>query len=250
MTLRVDCLTKRYGKTFTLAVPELEITRSETFGLVGNNGAGKTTFLRLVLDLIRADEGEVLVDGENVARSFEWKKTTGSYLDEGFLIDFLTADEFFAFTGQVYGLSATEIERALDPFRGFYTDEPLGQTTKYLRALSQGNRKKTGLIAALFTRPKLLILDEPFTNLDPRSQIQFKDYLHRLRKDVGTTMLISSHDLGHIIDVCDRIALLENGNIVRDEPTTVDTLANLRDYFARELREARNADDFHSIGQH
>ncbi len=235
MTIKIQHLVKRYD-AFTLSLPELRITPRETFGLVGNNGAGKTTFLRLLLDLIKADEGYVHVGGQDVSKDLEWKGYTGSYLDEGFLIDFLTPDEFFAFTGQVYDLSQPETEAALDPYRDFYTDEPLGKTTKYIRALSQGNRKKVGLIAALFTRPKLLVLDEPFTNLDPRSQIQFKDYLRRLHEEHGTTMILSSHDLGHVTEVCGRIAILEDGQIARDESTTAATLEELQGYFARALR--------------
>ena len=235
MIVDAKTLSKFYN-SFGLRIPRLHIDEGKTFGLVGNNGAGKTTFLRLLLDLIRADGGEVRIGGELVAGNTAYKECTGSYLGEGFLIDFLTPDEQFDFTGKVYGLTDSEIEAALDPFRDFYTDEPLGETTKYIRSLSQGNRKKVGLIAAMFTRPKLLILDEPFTNLDPRSQIQCKDHLRRLHEEEGTTMVISSHDLGHVTEVTERIALLEDGRIVRDEPVTEATLGDLRDYFAREIR--------------
>ena len=231
MKVEILDLVKRYGP-FALRIPELHIAPGETFGLVGNNGAGKTTFLRLLLDLVQADDGEVHVDSELVAGNTAYKGRTGSYLDEGFLIDFFTADEQFGFTGNVYGLSGPEIEEALDPFRDFYTDEPLGETTKYIRSLSQGNRKKVGLIAAMFTRPKLLILDEPFTNLDPRSQIQFKDHLRRLHAEEGTTMIISSHDLLHVTDVCERIAVLDEGRIASDEPTTEETLEALEAHFS------------------
>lgn len=234
-SVQVNSLHKRYGD-FELSIPDLQIDVGQTFGLVGNNGAGKTTFLRLVLDLIRPDDGRVLVGGDHVAKSFDWKKRTGSYLDESFLIDFFTPDEFFHFTGSVYGLSEDEVDARLETYRSFYTDEPLGETSKYIRDLSQGNRKKVGLIAAMHIRPGLLVLDEPFASLDPRSQIWLKKHLRALNEEHGITMIISSHDLGHVTDVCERIAILEDGAIARDERTTDATLDELKHYFAREIR--------------
>lgn len=236
MTIEVTDLTKRYNDAFALSIPDLQIESGQTLGLVGNNGAGKTTFLRLMLDLLRPDAGAVYINDQHVAQSMEWKNHTGSFLDDSFLIDFLTADEFLAFTGSVYGMSDDAIESALQPYRTFYTDERLGETTKYLRDLSRGNRQKAGLIAAMFTQPKLLVLDEPFASLDPRSQIQLKNLLQRLNTQHNTTMIISSHDLGHVTEVCERITVIENGQIARDEPTTAETLEDLRQYFARELR--------------
>lgn len=241
MTIKVDNLTKRYNDTFALSIPELHIESGQTIGLVGNNGAGKTTLLRLMLDLLRPDAGAVYIDGQHVAHQMDWKNHTGSFLDDSFLIDFLTADEFMAFTGSVYGMEEDAIASALQPYCTFYTDERLGDTTKYLRDLSRGNRQKAGLIAAMFTEPRLLVLDEPFASLDPRSQIQLKNLLQRLNDRCATTMLISSHDLGHVTEVCERIAVIEDGQIVRDEHTTTETLEDLRRYFAREIRSQETA---------
>jgi len=182
----------------------------QSVGLVGNNGAGKTTFLRLLLDLIEPDEGHVCVGGHAVNTDTTWKSFTGSYLDDSFLVDFVTPDEFIAFVGSVYRLSPEEQAERLAPFQSFYTDEPLGRTTKYLRDLSQGNRKKVGIIAAMFIQPRVLVLDEPFANLDPRSQLQLMRLLRQAQATHGTTLLISSHDLGHVTDVCERIAVIED----------------------------------------
>ena len=236
MTIDVEDLTKRYNGTFTLSIPALHIASGQSVGLVGNNGAGKTTFLRLMLDLLQPDTGVIRIGGQAVAQHMDWKHHTGSFLDDSFLVDFLTADEFLAFTGSVYGMAGDEITDALQPYRSFYTDERLGETTKYLRDLSRGNRQKAGLIAAMFTQPRLLVLDEPFASLDPRSQIQLKHLLQRLNTVHDTTMVISSHDLGHVTDVCERIAVIEDGEIARDESTTAATLEELRRYFARALR--------------
>ena len=235
MRIQAEDVRKTYG-FFELSISDLEIDTGTALGLVGNNGAGKTTFLRLVLDLIEADEGQIRLDGANVAESAEWKETTGSYLGVSFLIDFLTPDEFWAFVGEVYELDEDEITERLDAYRSFFTDEPIGETSKYIRDLSQGNQNKVGLVGALMVEPSLLLLDEPFASLDPRSQMQLKQRLQQLREDGGVTMLISSHDLGHVTDVCDRIAVIEGGKVVRDVETTDETLSDLETYFAEEIR--------------
>jgi ABC-2 type transport system ATP-binding protein len=233
MRLTTDALTKRYDN-FELSIPALEVEPGTALGLVGNNGAGKTTFLRLVLDLIRADEGAVRLDGEDVADTFDWKTRTGSYLGPSFLIDFLTPDEYWHFVGQTYEIDEATIDERLAAFSDFYVDEPIGETTKYIRDLSTGNQNKVGLISALLPAPDLLVFDEPFASLDPRSQIQLKELLQARHGEA--TMLISSHDLGHVTEVSDRIAILEAGGIVRDEPTDPDTLEDLTTYFAETIR--------------
>ncbi|WP_103020318.1 ATP-binding cassette domain-containing protein [Salinibacter altiplanensis] len=233
MRLTTDALTKRYDE-FELSIPDFEIEPGTAVGLVGNNGAGKTTFLRLALDLIRADDGEVMLDGDVVADVFDWKTRTGSYLGPSFLIDFLTPDEYWHFVWQTYDLDEATVNERLARFEDFYVDEPIGDTTKYICDLSTGNKNKAGLVAALLPEPDLLVFDEPFASLDPRSQIQLKEILQARRGDA--TMLVSSHDLGHVTDVSDRIAILEGGEIVRDEPTDPDTLEDLRTYFAEAIR--------------
>ncbi len=237
MRIEIENLVKRYGRHFELDVPALRIEEGETFGLVGNNGAGKTTFLRLLLDLIYADEGLVRIGGREISGRDEWKVDVGSYLDESFLLDFLTADEFFQFTGAAYGLSRDEVEAALDPYRGYFTDPVLGDPTRYIRDLSVGNKKKVGLTSALFVAPKLLVLDEPFAGLDPGSQRMLLKALREHNTENGTTMVISSHDIGHVTDVCDRIGVLEEGRIVRDISTSHETLHELTRYFDRRLAD-------------
>ena len=232
MRLEAQRLVKRFGDSFTLSIPQLVVEDGAAFGLVGNNGAGKTTFLRLALDLLRPDEGHVALGGARVDEGDDWKTRASAHLDDSFLIDFLTPDEFLSFVGSTYDLDADTVEQRLAPYRDFFTDDVLGQHARYIRDLSTGNAKKVGVVAALLPRPDLLILDEPFANLDPRSQIQLKDLLRRRRTEHGTTMVISSHDLLHVTDVCERIAVLDEGCIARDEPTTEETLKTLEAYFS------------------
>lgn len=229
--IQVNDLTKIYSGVTVLNINNLTINKGDSFGLVGNNGAGKTTFFRLILDLIKANTGEVLIKGERVAGNENWKKQTGSYLDENFLIDFLTAEEYFNFVGKLHGISNDEIREFLTQFSDFFNDEILGKK-KYIRDLSKGNQKKTGIAASFIGNPELIILDEPFTNLDPSSQIRLKKILKNLKEKYEVTMLISSHDLNHVTEVCDRIVVLEKGVIVLDLITNENTLKQLESYFS------------------
>jgi ABC-2 type transport system ATP-binding protein len=227
----ITSLTKVYGKQTVLNIPELKITKGESFGLVGNNGAGKTTMFRCILDLIRPNTGFVLSKDNYVANTERWKYYTGSYLDEGFLIDFLTAEEYFRFVADVYRLSEGDLETFYREFEDFFNNEILGKR-KLIRNLSSGNRQKIGIAAALMPKPEVLVLDEPFNNLDPSTQIRLKTILKSWQKEKEITMLISSHDLNHITEVCNRIVILHEGIIVHDLITNPDTLRVLEEYFA------------------
>jgi ABC-2 type transport system ATP-binding protein len=224
-------LTKVYSGATVLNIPDITIEKGESFGLVGNNGAGKTTFFRLVLDLIRAQTGEVLSKEKTVAGNEDWKSYTGSFLDRNFLIDYLTPEEYFEFNGKIHGMSEEDIRHFLEWMKDFFNDEVLGKK-KYIRDLSRGNQQKIGVAAALLAEPEILVLDEPFNSLDPSSQIRLKNILNNLKQEKQVTMLISSHDLNHVTEVCDRIAILEKGIIVKDLRTSENTLEELESYFA------------------
>lgn len=222
-------LRKQYGKNIVLDIPELEIKEGVRFGLVGNNGAGKTTLFSLLLDLIRATSGTVEIKGQDVARSDDWKSYTGSFLDETFLIGFLTPEEYFVFVGKLYGLNESDVFSFLGKFEEFFNGEILG-SDKYIRDMSKGNQKKIGITAALLGNPEVVILDEPFANLDPSSQIRLKKLIRELEQD--KTILISSHDLAHVTEVCNRIVVLEKGKVIRDIDANQDTLRELEAYFS------------------
>jgi ABC-2 type transport system ATP-binding protein len=224
-------LQKEYNGVTVLNIPFLKISQGESCGLVGNNGAGKTTFFRLILDLIEATTGEVEIDSKKVMRNDDWKSITGSFLDEGFLIDFLTPEEYFNFVAKLHNLSEGDMVLFLESLKDFFNDEIL-LSKKLIRDFSKGNQKKIGIAAALIGDPKILILDEPFTALDPSSQIRLKRFLVDLQTQFNMTMLISSHDLNHVTEVCKRIVVLEKGKIVKDIHTDADTLKELEAYFA------------------
>lgn len=224
-------LQKSYGGRMVVNIDHLTIKAGETIGLVGNNGAGKTTMFRMLLDLIRPDSGEVLSKNENVAHSDHWKDYTASYLDEGFLIDYLTPEEYFVFIGSLHNLSAAHVADYLKQYDEFFNGEILNRG-KYIRDFSKGNQNKVGIAAALMQKPELLVLDEPFANLDPTTQIRLKTLIKNLKLTHKLTTLISSHDLNHVTDVCDRIILLEKGIVIKDFHTDENTLKELEAYFS------------------
>jgi len=229
--ITVKNLKKAYNGVLVVNIPELEIRKGESVGLVGNNGAGKTTFFRMILDLIRPDAGEVLSNNENVMGHDQWKNYTASYLDEGFLIDYLTPEEYFYFIGGLHQQSQAHIDDFLSTLADFFNGEIL-KKGKYIRDLSKGNQSKVGIASCLLQKPELLMLDEPFANIDPSTQIRLKNTLKDINKQQSVTTLISSHDLNHVTDVCDRILLMEKGKIIKDIATSSSTLAELEDYFA------------------
>lgn len=229
--IEINELSKAYNGVTVLDIPSLTIPGGESFGLVGNNGAGKTTLFRLILDLTASTSGEVITSGEKVARNDSWKMFTGSFLDESFLIDYLTPEEYFYFVGKLHDRSEEQVDALLDKMKEIFNGEVLG-TKKLIRTFSKGNQKKIGIAAALIGDPQVLILDEPFTALDPSSQIRLKRLLADLNKETGMTMLISSHDLNHVTEVCKRIVVLEKGLIIKDLNTAKDTLKELESYFA------------------
>lgn len=229
--LEIKNLKKVYGEKTVVNIEQLQINQGETIGLVGNNGAGKTTFFRMLLDLIRPSEGEILSKGENVMMTDSWKNYTASYLDEGFLIDYLTPEEYFVFIGSLHNLSVADVQTYLASYMEFFNGEILN-SGKYIRDFSKGNQNKVGIAAALMQRPDLLVLDEPFANLDPTTQIRLKSILKTLRTEHKMTTFISSHDLNHVTDVCDRIILVEKGLIIKDIHTDENTLKELETYFS------------------
>ena len=261
--IKIQNLKKSFGETVACDIPDFTINDGDILGLVGNNGAGKTTLFRLILDLLKADDGaveyrfaapaevgspvspteadasasvpDVSTSGLppiNPAESEAWKQHVGAYIDEGFLIDFLTPEEYFAFLGKISGISQQEVNDRLALFERFSGGELFGQK-KLIRNLSAGNKMKVGIISALLRHPEIVILDEPFNFLDPTSQVLLKNLLREYSQQTGATILISSHNLQHTVDISTRIALLEHGSIIRDLPNNEGSAAaELEEYFA------------------
>ena len=263
--IKIENLKKQFGDTIACDIPSFQINNGDILGLVGNNGAGKTTLFRMLLDLLKADEGSVeyvfaapspstmpdgspfssaapspstMPDGSpsgiNPVDSEAWKQHVGAYIDEGFLIDFLTPEEYFSFLGKVSGMTQQQVDERLQDFERFSGGEIFGQK-KLIRNLSAGNKMKVGIISALLRKPEIVILDEPFNFLDPTSQLVLKHLLTDYQRQTGATILISSHNLQHTVDISTRIALLEHGVVIRDLPNSEGSArTELEAYFGAE----------------
>ena len=231
--IEIRNLIKVYNKEVVLNILEMKIEKGQLLGLVGNNGAGKTTLFNLLLDLITASKGEVINNEVEVQKSEEWKAFTGAYIDESFTIGYLTPDEYFDFIGELRDMNKADIDQFLSNFDDFFNDEIRGKS-KYIRDLSKGNQKKVGIVAAMMGNPEVVILDEPFANLDPSSQFKLRKIIKDQAADQSTTFLVSSHTLDNITDVCTRIVILEKGKVVKDVAKTETTLQELEEFFIAE----------------
>ncbi len=235
VSVQLDNVRKTFGDKVALAIDNLCIEGGEVLGLVGNNGAGKTTMFRIILDLLKADIGETRIGSYVTSECEDWKSFTGSYIDSGFLIEYLTPEEYFSFIAKVNGISKDELGERMKRFDDLMNGEVMGQN-KLIRNLSAGNKQKVGIIAALLHNPQLIILDEPFNFLDPSSQLAIKYILDDYNKQTGATILISSHSLSNTLDICTRVILLEHGEVIKDmKKDEEDITAVLKQYFESSL---------------
>ena len=229
--INIQNISKIYGSKKVLHIESLQIPKGESFGLVGNNGAGKTTLFSLLLDLIEPSSGFVEIGGDKVNENENWKNKVSAFIDESFLIGYLTPEEYFYFIGALRGQDKTTVNECLTQFDDFFNGEIL-DAKKYVRDLSKGNQKKVGIVGALIGTPEIIILDEPFANLDPSTQIKLKKLIRTWSQNESVTFLISSHDLAHTTEVSDRIVVLNKGELVKDIRTNPETLRELEDFFA------------------
>jgi ABC-2 type transport system ATP-binding protein len=230
--IQVNNLSKTYTNGVkVLNITNLDIPKGQSFGLVGNNGAGKTTFFSLLLDLIQPSTGYIKNNNIQVNMSEAWKPFTAAFIDESFLIGYLTAEEYFYFIGDLRNQNKADVDALLKKHEEFFNGEILN-SKKYLRDLSKGNMKKVGIIATLIGNPEVVILDEPFANLDPTTVNRLKKIIKELADNPEVTVLVSSHDLVHTVEVCNRIVALHLGEVVKDIQTSEETLKELEAFFA------------------
>ena len=166
-----------------------------------------------------------------VNQSEDWKPFTASFLDESFLIGYLTPEEYFYFIGDLRGQNKADVDALLAKHEDFFNGDILN-SKKYIRDFSKGNMKKIGIIATLIGNPEVIILDEPFANLDPTTQFRLKKIIKDLADDPNVTILVSSHDLLHTVEVSNRIVAMHKGEIVKDIQTSEETLKELEEFFA------------------
>jgi ABC-2 type transport system ATP-binding protein len=228
--IRIENLIKEYKPDFKFEIPGLKINKEACTAIVGNNGAGKTTLLNLILDLVEPDTGIIEINSINNKKT-EWKAFTGSYLDENFLFDFLYPLEYLKFISVFYNIGNDELIKRLELFRNFIEPDLIFKNKKLIGYLSEGNKEKLGIISALIINPLLIILDEPYSRLDPTSRTILSKILIYYKVALKSTLLISSHDLYNLAHICDRIILVEDGKVKLDELTSATTFSRLNNYF-------------------
>lgn len=205
-------VTKRYGEILAVGNVCLSVRSGEILGLLGPNGSGKSTTLKMLLGLVQPDMGSVKVLGMDVQRDAVSVKRQVGYVPESpRLYEFLTGVEYLDFIGDVYGMKAEEKRARINEYLRALDLE--GREGDIISGYSQGMKQKIALISAFIHRPKLLILDEPLSGLDPRSARIVKDLLQEL-KTQGVTTIMSTHVLEIAQALCDRIAIMYHGRLL------------------------------------
>ncbi len=210
--LQIKGLTKRYGKFLAVDGLDLEVPEGEIFGFVGPNGAGKTTTMKIICGLLNADSGEIILDGIDARKNMKEIKEKIGYMPDFFgVYDDLKVHEYLDFYASIYKVKpdATKSMIAdllqlveLEHKRNFYVD-----------SLSRGMKQRLCLARCLVHNPKLLVLDEPASGMDPRARVEMKEILRNL-KDMGKTIIISSHILSELSELCTSIGIIDNGKVV------------------------------------
>jgi ABC-2 type transport system ATP-binding protein len=211
------------SKVRALKALDLEIKQGEVFGLLGPNGSGKTTTIKLLLGLLFPTEGQALVLGKD-ATDVEKNRRIGYLPEESYLYRFLNAEETLDFYGRLFEIPHTLLRQRIDELIKLVRLEPARK--RQLKEYSKGMTRRIGLAQALINDPDLILLDEPTSGLDPIGTREMKDMILRLR-DQGKTIVMCSHLLADVQDVCDRIAILHQGEL--KELGRVDTLLTVAD---------------------
>ena len=231
MKISIEGLSKSYDKQEVLNIPELVLESCKITGIVGNNGAGKTTLLRAILDLIQLDQGVIRIGEWSVSKSEDWRKKTSTFLGSDSMLNFLTPEEYFYFVGSLSGRTERAVADSLKKYEAFFNDEILGKKKKFIRDFSSGNIQKIGIVAALVSKPEVILFDEPFNFLDPTSQVLLQEILVDVNKNYPCTVIISSHDITQLAPICDRAVLLDKGLIKHDFQASERILEKLNEYF-------------------
>lgn len=220
--LEVSHVMKSFGSNRVINDLSFSVPEHSIFGFIGKNGAGKTTTMKMILGLLKADAGEIFVNGEKVAFG---ENATNRYI--GYLPDvpefygFMTPQEYLKMCGDITGMPREEVKRKSEELLDVVG---LSQAKKRIRGFSRGMKQRLGIAQALLNSPKLLICDEPTSALDPVGRKEILDILHSVREH--TTVIFSTHILADVERICDRIAFLHEGCIARSG--TLEEIKGLR----------------------
>lgn len=212
--LRLDRLSKRFGDCLAVDGLSLEVAPGEVYGLIGPNGSGKTTTVKMITGLYRPTAGRVLIGGIDLSAEPERAKRLLGYIpDEPFVYEKMTAREFLHLVGELYGVAEPERTRQVNELLDLYALDALADG--YVESYSRGNRQKLAILASLLHAPRLLIVDEPIVGLDPESAIKTRDLLKGFAAK-GGSVLVCTHTLPFAEQVCHRVGLLKEGRLVQE----------------------------------
>jgi len=223
--IRLESLTKTYGKFVAVDNIDLHVPRGTMFGFVGPNGAGKTTTLRIIAGIMRPTAGRIWLGGDDVvADPMAAKARLGFIPDRPFLYEKLTGAEFLQFVAGLYGQDGKVVEKRIDELLEVF--ELSRWKHELIESYSHGMRQKLIISSALIHRPECIVVDEPMVGLDPKAARLLKDILRQF-VDRGGTVLMSTHTLDIAETMCDKIAIIHAGKIVAQ-----GTMAELREQTA------------------
>ncbi len=207
--LKVEHITKYYGKNLAVDDLSFQVKEGEIFGLLGSNGAGKTTTFRIIMGLLDSNQGNVTLNGKKI--DYHLTDEIGFVTEERSLLTKLTVKEQLIYYGRLKGMTEEEILKKMDIWLKKF--EITDYRDRKIKELSKGNQQKIQFIAAVIHEPKLLILDEPFTGLDPINVQQLKNAIYELQKK-GCSIIFSSHQMEHIEQFCEKLLILVKGKTV------------------------------------
>ena len=236
LIIKVRGVTKLYDHFPAIKDLQLEVRDGEILGIVGHNGAGKTTLLKMLTGLIAPTAGTIEIMGMDIARDGrQIKKSTGYLPEESPLYENMTVVEYLLFFSEIYRIPRKQAEEQIDRLLGALK---LTEKDKLNGELSKGMRRKVAIARTLLHDPRLLILDEPNAGLDPLTSFFIIDYLKTLKSE-GKTIVLSAHNLFHVEYICDRVAILKNGELL-----VCDSMQSIRDRLgSREYEITFNANE-------
>lgn len=226
--IQITDVTKRYDNTTVVESLNLQINAGEIVGIIGHNGAGKSTTMKMIAGLVEPTTGEVRVMGQNIHRNgVKVKQQIGYLAEESPLYETMTAQDYLLFFSQLYSMPR---EKALARIHELLTSLGLAESNKLTGQFSKGMKRKTAIARALLHNPNLLILDEPNSGLDPLTSFFIINYLRSLKRE-GKTIILSAHNLFHVETICDRVAIIKNGKmLVFDTMDAIRSRLGKREY--------------------
>lgn len=211
--LRIEHLTKKYGENKAVDDLSLHISSGEIYGFIGHNGAGKTTTIKACCGFLRFDEGEIYIDGVSIKeKPIECKKKIAYIPDNPDLYDYMTGVKYLNFIADIFSISQPDRQERIRKYADLF--ELTADLAQPISAYSHGMKQKLAVISALIHEPKLIIMDEPFVGLDPKSSHILKETMREIC-DKGGAIFFSTHVLEVAEKLCDKVAIIKNGKLVK-----------------------------------